>query len=132
MHLDFTIHQHRELVVGRRKPWRIALGTQGLDYILKILANHDFFVGPSVRGDLEEIGECILLGTAGDDLDTTLLETLERAELRWIHALHLAARSHEGGSMSCRECGGIVVARGRIRQWNTVRDPQTARYWDAN
>jgi hypothetical protein len=78
--LDLAVHDQRELVVRGRPPAGGALGANGLDHVLDVLADRDLLVGLGLAGHLEDVGEDVVLGVVVDDLDAALVIVLERAE----------------------------------------------------
>ena len=77
-----AVHAQHRLVVVARPPARRALGTDRLDDVLLVLADGDLLVRRRHAGDLEHVGERVVLGVVVDDLDRALAVVVERTEDR--------------------------------------------------
>ena len=70
---DLAVHDQGELVMGAGPPVRGALGPDRLQDVLPVLTDRDLLVRPGPRGDLEHVGERVVVGLVVDDLDMSLL-----------------------------------------------------------
>ncbi len=87
-HRDVAVHAQHRLVVVARPPSRRALGADRLEHVLLVLADGDLLVRRRHPGDLEDVGEGVVLGVVVDDLDRALAVAVERTEDRRV--LHRA------------------------------------------
>ncbi|MCY1240569.1 hypothetical protein D9M72_534240 [compost metagenome] len=66
--------------MGGGVPGRGAFGTQGLDDVAKVQADHHLFIRGGAAGNVKDVGEGIVAGFALDDLDRSHAMVVERAE----------------------------------------------------
>src|SRR5262245_20092935 len=80
MDFDAAVHAEHELVMAAGVPGGGARGPDGFDHVLEVLSDGDALVRFRLGGDLEDVGEDVVLRVVIDDVDPALPIVVERAE----------------------------------------------------